>query len=72
MDKQLDIRKDWGFLKWFLIVISFIFLSVFLILPLIYIVATAFRDGIEGYIRGITDEYAIKDRYEDVCVCTEE
>ena len=60
MDKQLDIRKDRGFLKWFLIVISFIFLSVFLILPLIYIVATAFRDGIEGYIRGITDEYAIK------------
>lgn len=60
MDKQLDIRKDRGFLKWFLIVISFIFLSVFLILPLIYIVATAFRDGIEGYIRGITDEYAVK------------
>ena len=60
MDKQLDIRKDRGFLKWFLIVISYIFLSVFLILPLIYIVATAFRDGIEGYIRGITDEYAIK------------
>ena len=27
---------------------------------MIYIVATAFRDGIEGYIRGITDEYAIK------------
>ena len=60
MDKQLDIRKDRGFLKWFLIIISFIFLSVFLILPLIYIVATAFRDGIEGYIRGITDEYALK------------
>lgn len=60
MDKQLDIRKDRGFLKWFLIIVSFIFLSVFLILPLIYIIATAFRDGIEGYIRGITDEYALK------------
>ncbi len=56
----MDIRKDSGILKWVLIIISFVFLAVFLILPLIYIIATAFRDGISGYIKGISDEYALK------------
>lgn len=57
---QLEIRKDDGPLKWTLIIISFAFLGIFLILPLIYIIVTALRDGISGYINAVTDEYAIK------------
>ena len=56
----MDIRKDKGVLKWVLIVICFVFLSVFLLLPLVYIIATAFRAGIQGYIKAVTDEYALK------------
>lgn len=56
----MEIRKDSGIMKWILIGISFLFLGVFLLLPLFYIIATAFRDGIGGYIVAVTDEYAIK------------
>lgn len=56
----MEIRKDKGVLKWVLITICFLFLSVFLLLPLIYIIVTALRDGIGGYLAAITDEYAIK------------
>lgn len=56
----MEIRKDKGALKWILIILCFLFLSVFLLLPLVYIVATAFRDGIKGYMNSVTDEYAIK------------
>ena len=56
----MELRKENKVLKYFLITISFIFLGVFLILPLIYIVVTALRDGISGYINAVSDEYAIK------------
>ena len=56
----MEIRKNKGPLKWILITISFAFLTVFLLLPLVYIVATAFRTGIKAYIDSVTDEYAIK------------
>ena len=56
----MELRKNSGALKWVLISICFIFLIVFLILPLIYIIATAFRQGISAYIDAVTDEYAIK------------
>lgn len=59
-NKDLEIRKDEGPLKWVLIIISFVFLGVFLLLPLVYILITALRDGISGYINAVTDEYAIK------------
>ena len=42
----MELRKENNVLKYFLITISFIFLGVFLILPLVYIVITALRDGI--------------------------
>ncbi len=57
---HMELRKNSGALKWVLISICFIFLIVFLILPLIYIIATAFRQGISAYIDAVTDEYAIK------------
>ena len=56
----MELRKNSGALKWVLISICFIFLIVFLILPLIYIIATAFRQGISAYIDAVTDEYAVK------------
>jgi len=56
----MQIRKNSGPLKWILITISFLFLIVFLILPLVYIIVTAFRDGISGYIKAVSDEYALK------------
>ena len=56
----MELRKENKVLKYFLIIISFIFLGVFLILPLIYIVVTALIDGISGYINAVSDEYAIK------------
>ena len=59
-DKNMELRKNSGALKWILIGICFLFLIVFLILPLIYIVATALRQGISAYIDAITDEYAVK------------
>ena len=56
----MEIRKNRGILKWVLIIICFIFLSVFLLLPLFYIVATALRQGIEAYFNAISDSYALK------------
>jgi sulfate transport system permease protein len=56
----MEIRKNSGFLKWFLIILSAVFLCVMLILPLVYIMVTAFREGIGPYIAAITDTYALK------------
>jgi sulfate transport system permease protein len=56
----MEIRKNSGFLKWFLIILSAVFLCVMLILPLVYIMVTAFREGIGPYIEAITDTYALK------------
>lgn len=56
----MEIRKDSGALKWILIIICFVFLSVFLLLPLSYIVATALRNGFDAYINAVMDEYALK------------
>ena len=56
----MELRKDSGPIKWILIILCFLFLTIFLLLPLFYIIATAFRDGISGYLNAVTDEYAIK------------
>ena len=56
----MELRKENKALKTALIIISFLFLGVFLILPLIYILVPAFRYGISEYINAVTDEYAIK------------
>ena len=53
-------NRDSGPLKWFLILFSVLFLGIFLILPLVYVLVTAFREGIGPYIAAITDEYALK------------
>ena len=56
----MELRKNSGPLKWTLIVISVLFLAVMLLLPLIYIVVTALRQGVAAYWNAVTDPYAIK------------
>jgi sulfate transport system permease protein len=55
----MDIRKDSGPLKWFFIILSALFLAVFLLLPLVYILITAFRQGVGVYWEALTDKYAL-------------
>jgi sulfate transport system permease protein len=56
----MNIRKNSGPLKWILIGFSSLFLIIMLVLPLIYVIATAFKDGIQVFIEAVTDEYALK------------
>ena len=56
----MELRKNSGPLKWALIIISAVFLTVMLLLPLIYIVVTALRQGFAAYAAAVTDSYALK------------
>ena len=56
----MQLRKDSGVLKWVRIILCVVFLAVMLLLPLVYIVITALREGIGTYIAAITDQYARK------------
>lgn len=53
-------QKQKNGFRWFMIALCVAFLGVFLILPLIYVLVTAFREGIAPYLAAITDEYALK------------
>ncbi len=55
----MNIRKDSGPLKWILIGISVLFLFVMLILPLSYVMCTAFSKGIKVFLAAVTDKYAL-------------
>ena len=50
----MNIRKDSGPLKWTLIGISVLFLFVMLILPLSYVMYTAFSKGIKVFLAAVT------------------
>ena len=56
----MEIRKNSGPLKWILIGISILFLIVMLILPLTYVLVTAFGEGIKVFVAAVTDYYALK------------
>lgn len=56
----MEIRNNKGATKWILIGICAAFLIIMLILPLIYVIVTALREGIQAYVTAVTDEYAIK------------
>lgn len=56
----MNIRKDSGPLKWILIGCCVIFLAIMLVLPLIYVLAMAFRDGISVFLDAVLDIYARK------------
>jgi sulfate transport system permease protein len=55
----MNIRKNSGTMKWVFIILSAVFLCVFLLLPLAYIVTIAFRSGIGAFVDSITDKYAL-------------
>lgn len=59
-EKAMEIRKNSGPLKWILIAISTLFLIVMLILPLTYVLVTAFGEGIKVFVASVTDYYALK------------
>lgn len=54
------VREENTFFKWALITLCSIFLVVMLILPLVYVAVTAFRDGIGAFAKAVTDRYAVK------------
>lgn len=56
----MEVRNNNGAVKWILIAICAAFLILMLILPLIYVIFTALREGIAAYAAAVTDEYAIK------------
>lgn len=59
-EKAMEIRKNSGPLKWILIGISTLFLIVMLILPLTYVLVTAFGEGFKVFVASVTDYYALK------------
>ena len=56
----MEIRKNSGPVKWFFIGISAVFLVTMLILPLIYVMTTAFSAGIPAFSNTVKDKYALK------------
>ena len=46
--------------KWILVGISFLFVFVMLILPLVTVITEALRKGWDTYIQAVTDEYTVK------------
>lgn len=53
-------EKGKNFTRWFLILIGIVFLAVFLVLPLIYVLVTALREGWNVYVKSVSDPYAVK------------
>lgn len=56
----MNIRNDRGIIKWLLIGLCAIFLIVALVLPLMYVIVMALRDGWNEYVTAISDTYAVK------------
>ncbi|MGN0413892.1 MAG: sulfate ABC transporter permease subunit CysW [Agathobacter sp.] len=56
----MQIRNNKGPVKWLLIGLCTVFLLVTLVLPLVYVIFTALRDGIRAYLASVTDQYAVK------------
>lgn len=56
----MEIRNDRGVVKWLLIGLCAVFLTVLLILPLAYVLVTALREGVAEYRAAVTDTYAVK------------
>lgn len=56
----MEIRNDRGIVKWLLVGFCAAFLTVMLILPLMYVLATALREGVGAYLAAVSDPYAVK------------
>ena len=46
--------------KWVLIGVSFLFIAIMLILPLITVLTEAFKDGIKVFYQAVTDKYTVE------------
>lgn len=55
----METKKN-GVFQWVLIGIAALFLVIMLILPLLYVVVTALREGWQAYRTAVTDKYAVK------------
>ena len=53
-------KQSSGAVKWLLFAVSVLFLAVMLVLPLVYVLVTAFRQGIQPFLAAVTDKYALK------------
>lgn len=56
----MEIRNNKGAGKWLLIGLCTVFLVVMLVLPLVYVIYTALREGLHTYLAAVTDTYAVK------------
>ena len=56
----MEMKETNVITKWTLIVGCELFLALFLILPLVFIIETAFAQGLAAYWNSITDQYAVK------------
>ena len=56
----MNSKKQSDIVKYGLIAVTVIFLVLMLILPLIYVIATAFREGFGAFAKAVTDKYALK------------
>ncbi|MCD7957280.1 MAG: sulfate ABC transporter permease subunit CysW [Lachnospiraceae bacterium] len=57
---KTNTKKNSGPVKWLLIGISAFFLIIMLVLPLVYVLVTAFREGAAAFWEAVSDEYAVK------------
>ena len=53
-------EKGKNITQWLLIFAGIVFLAVFLVLPLIYVLVTALREGWNVYLKSVSDPYAVK------------
>lgn len=60
MDSQAELKKPKGAGGYLLIVLSAVFLFIFLVLPLITVFQNAFGKGAGEYLRAVTDPYTKK------------
>ena len=56
----MNSKKQSDIVKYGLIAVTVTFLVLMLILPLIYVIATAFREGFGAFAKTVTDKYALK------------
>lgn len=59
-ESRAEIKKENKIVKAVFIGISAVFLFVMLVLPLVYVMYTAFAEGIQVFLEAVTDEYALK------------
>ena len=54
------MRKESKLVKWLLIGISFLFIFVMLVLPLVTVITEALKQGFAVYAEAISDKYTVK------------